>query len=181
MPMRTAMLGNALSACAISSAHCAGSSALLRKTSAIPSPVGSLTSCSLLASATCVVAKTTSVSLLSCAFCSSIKSLEYPTRSMKRTCPISSRRLLSESGVIFLLDSRPSLVRPDLFFAREELLEPRIVADRIPDGIDLQPLDATLHAGGNGEKLAEMLDGVVCMPGARFDFGAGAENKGTGH
>ena len=48
--------GCALSACAISSAHRAGSSELLRKTSAMPSPVGSLTSCSLVDSATCEVA-----------------------------------------------------------------------------------------------------------------------------
>ena len=63
-------------ACAISSAHRAGSSALWWKTSAIPSPVGSLMSCSLGTSRTCAVASTISVSWCSRSFCSSINSLE---------------------------------------------------------------------------------------------------------
>ena len=66
----------ALSASAISSAHRAGSSALWRKTSAIPSPVGSLTSCSSVESRTCAVPSTIFVSWPRRSFCSSIRSLE---------------------------------------------------------------------------------------------------------
>jgi hypothetical protein len=65
-----------LSASAISSAQLAGSSELWRKTSAIPSPVGSLTSCSSVESPTCAVPSTIFVNWPRRSFCSSIRSLE---------------------------------------------------------------------------------------------------------
>ena len=40
----------------------------------------------------------------------------------------------------------------DLLFAGEELLESRIVADRIPDGIDLQPLNGSVKTSRHGEQ-----------------------------
>jgi len=52
-----------------------------------------------------------------------------------------------------------------------EFLKIWIIADRIPDGVDLQTCNGNDFTGRSRDQLAKYFYGLVRLAGARFDFG----------
>src|SRR5437762_3865705 len=61
-----------------------------------------------------------------------------------------------------------------------ELLKTWIIADRIPDGIDLQTRNGNELTGRSCDQLAKYFYCVLRPPGARFDFGQSGKKKRAG-
>src|SRR5437763_860479 len=101
--------------------------------------------------------------------------------SINKTWAISSWIAFFISGAIIRRKLRLlllSLVRPHLLFAGEKLSESRIVANRIPDRIDLETRDGNVP-GKLGELPAKDGDGIGGRAGACLDFGEARQNIGT--
>src|SRR5262249_33610138 len=62
------------------------------------------------------------------------------------------------------------LVRPDLLFAGEKLLECRVLPDWVPYWIDLQLLNGNVKTYRHREQAAQCFNGFACFARARLNF-----------
>ena len=69
----------------------------------------------------------------------------------------------------------------DMLFDSQQFLEPGIVADRGPDGIDFQARDGNGFACGDQEKLFQILNCLGSSTGLRLNLGQTGQIAGTKH
>src|SRR5207253_7576335 len=127
------MFGDSFNALLISNAHCTGSSGLRKKTSAIPSPVGTRMSLLLFSAAwKHSVRRTLGFSSCNNSICSLTRSFEEPTTSINRRCAISSWRSGFSSADMFSAQA-PSFTRSNhrhsTVAGREQIIQARFSAE----------------------------------------------------